>query len=167
VVPDLVCLGKALTGGFPLSACVGRADIMDAWPVSRGEALHTSTYLGNPLGCAMALAALKLHADPGVARQVRELGAEFKKALQGISSPRIGDVRGVGLMLAVELVKAKGEPDGEGAVALMLRALQSGILMLPEGPDANVLSILPPFGISREEVAWFCEWLGRELLMPA
>ncbi|MFM2082068.1 MAG: hypothetical protein RL380_759, partial [Verrucomicrobiota bacterium] len=57
VTPDLICLGKALTGGFPLSACVGRADVMDAaWPVSTGEAIHTSTFLGHPVGCAMALA---------------------------------------------------------------------------------------------------------------
>ena len=56
-IPDLICLGKALTGGFPLSACVGRADLMDAaWPPSRGEAIHTSTFLGHPVGCAMALA---------------------------------------------------------------------------------------------------------------
>ena len=59
VVPDLICLGKALTSGFPLSACVGRATVMDAWPESAGEALHTSTFLGNPLGCAMAIAALR------------------------------------------------------------------------------------------------------------
>jgi acetylornithine/succinyldiaminopimelate/putrescine aminotransferase len=57
VVPDIICLGKALTGGFPLSACVGRADVMDAaWPASQGEAIHTSTFLGHPVGCAMALA---------------------------------------------------------------------------------------------------------------
>src|ERR1035437_1472149 len=56
-IPDLICLGKALTGGFPLSACVGRADLMDAaWPGSPGEAIHTSTFLGHPVGCAMALA---------------------------------------------------------------------------------------------------------------
>ncbi len=56
-LPDLICLGKALTGGFPLSACVGRADIIDAaWPPSAGEAIHTSTFQGNPVGCAMALA---------------------------------------------------------------------------------------------------------------
>src|SRR5205823_9316172 len=60
VVPDLICLGKALTGGFPLSACVGRADIMDAaWPSSTGEAIHTSTFLGHPVGCAMAVAQIK------------------------------------------------------------------------------------------------------------
>src|SRR2546430_12324722 len=60
VVPDMVCLGKALTGGFPLSACVGRADLMDAaWPASSGEAIHTSTFLGHPVGCAMALAQIR------------------------------------------------------------------------------------------------------------
>ena len=59
-VPDLICLGKALTGGFPLSACVGRAAVMDAaWPRSTGEAIHTSTYLGHPVGCAMALAQIQ------------------------------------------------------------------------------------------------------------
>ena len=56
VVPDLICLGKSLSGGFPISACVGKASIMDAWPETHGEALHTSTFLGNPLGCAMAIA---------------------------------------------------------------------------------------------------------------
>ena len=60
VVPDVICLGKALTGGFPLSACVGRANVMDAaWPPSRGEAIHTSTFLGHPVGCAMALAQIQ------------------------------------------------------------------------------------------------------------
>ncbi|MEM1060661.1 MAG: aspartate aminotransferase family protein, partial [Verrucomicrobiota bacterium] len=59
VMPDIICLGKALTGGFPLAATVGRAHVMDAWPESNGEALHTSTFLGNPLGCRMALAQLK------------------------------------------------------------------------------------------------------------
>ena len=59
-VPDLICLGKALTGGFPLSACTGRADVMDnAWPPSSGEAIHTSTFLGHPVGCAMALAQIE------------------------------------------------------------------------------------------------------------
>src|SRR5207248_6043358 len=60
VIPDIVCLGKALTGGFPLSACVGRAEVMDdAWPLSQGEAIHTSTFLGHPVGCAMALAQIE------------------------------------------------------------------------------------------------------------
>ena len=58
-MPDILCIGKAMGSGFPISAAVGRAEIMDAWPLSTGEALHTSTYLGNPLGCAAALATIE------------------------------------------------------------------------------------------------------------
>ncbi len=163
VVPDLICLGKSLTGGFPLSACVGRTDLMDAWPPSHGEALHTSTFLGNPLGCAMALAALDLHADPGVARQIRETGTAFKQALQSIPSQRIGDVRGLGLMLGMELVKPNGAPDGEGAVALVNEALRAGLLLLPESPSGNVLGIQPPMSLANEEFAWFVNWLSKAL----
>src|SRR6185436_20648416 len=96
-VPDVICLGKALTGGFPLSACVGRSDIMDAWPLSTGEALHTSTFLGNPLGCAMALASLDQHGDPKLGRLVREKGGQLKEKLRSIVSTHIGNVRGLGL----------------------------------------------------------------------
>jgi len=154
VVPDLICLGKALTGGFPLSACVGRADIMDAWPPSAGEALHTSTFLGNPLGCAMALAALDQHADPAIAAHVRERGARLKRALLALRSPHIGHVRGLGLMLGVELVKTDGSPFGALGVAIMKRALRDGLILLPESPDANVLSLCPPFSISDEEIVF-------------
>lgn len=115
VVPDIICLGKALTGCFPMSACVGRADIMDAWPATSGEALHTSTFLGNPIGCALALASLRKHADPGVADEVRRKGALLKSALEEIRSPSIGHVRGTGLMIGVELV----EPSGAGNAAPM------------------------------------------------
>src|SRR5260370_29701885 len=60
IIPDLICLGKALSGGFPISACVGRAPLMDvAWPPSSGEAIHTSTFLGHPVGCAIALALIR------------------------------------------------------------------------------------------------------------
>ncbi len=163
VVPDLICLGKALTGGFPLSACVGRADIMDAWPPSKGEALHTSTFLGNPAGCAMALASLRLHSEPSVAASVRESGRKMRAALNAISSPRIGNVRGAGLMLGMELVDAKGAPDGAFAAEVMLKALNDGILLLADSPTNNVLSFLPSFSISREEVEYVVQWLSTQL----
>ena len=79
-LPDLVCLGKALTGGFPLSACVGRADLMDAaWPVSTGEAIHTSTYLGHPVGCAMALAQIAEIKRLKLCERSARRGAELQK----------------------------------------------------------------------------------------
>jgi 4-aminobutyrate aminotransferase-like enzyme len=163
VFPDVICLGKALTGGYPLSACVGRADVMDAWPASTGEALHTSTFLGNPVGCAMALAALQLHGDPALPKHVQERGAKLKAALREIHSPRIGDVRGVGLMLGVEVVLPDGKPDGTGAIALVQRGLEDGLIFLADSPTNNVLSFTPAFEISDEEIAFVADWLRKQL----
>jgi len=164
VVPDLICLGKALTGGFPLSACVGRTDVMDAWPQSTGEALHTSTFLGNPVGCAMAIASIEEHSKAETTRQVRERGAKLKAALQSIASPAIGHVRGLGLMLGIELVDTKGEPATDLARSLIQRALREGIILLADSPAGNVLSFTPPFIISEDEIEFLVAWLRTELL---
>ena len=188
VVPDIICLGKALTGGFPLSACVGRAAVMDAWPESSGEALHTSTFLGNPLGCAMALASLKQHADPALAAHVRERGAKLKAALAAVRSPHIGEIRGLGLMLGVELIDWRGscqlppsqdaplgEPNGFPysepatalAIAIIKHALRDGLLLLADSPTGNVLSLTPPFTISDDEIAFTAARLQEYLtLLP-
>jgi 4-aminobutyrate aminotransferase-like enzyme len=163
VVPDLICLGKALTGGFPLSACIGRAEVMDAWPLSSGEALHTSTFLGNPLGCAMALASLAEHTRPEIAAQVRSRGQHLRAALERIHSPYIRQVRGRGLMLGVELTAAEGAPFTELAIAIVKRALQDGLLLLADAPDSNVLSLTPPFSIDDEETAFVAARLQEYL----
>jgi len=97
VAPDLVCLGKALTSGFPLAACVGRAKIMDAaWPESTGEALHTSTFLGNPLGCRMALESLDLLEAEPWSKRVEALGRHLHVGLLKLrgTSKRWGWTRG-------------------------------------------------------------------------
>ncbi len=163
VIPDIICLGKALTSGFPLSACVGRAEVMDAWPESQGEALHTSTFLGNPLGCAMALASLEQHRVPGLAAHVAERGAFLKNAILALHSPRIGGVRGRGLMLGLEIVEDCA-PDGAHAVQLMKRALAAGLILLTDGPDSSILALTPPFTITDEEIACVASWLRDALL---
>ena len=115
-VPDLVCVGKALGGGVPISACCGPARVVDAWPPSSGEAIHTSTFLGHPVGCAAGLGFLAaLQRDDLIARAAR-LG---DLALDHLSSAldRCGDVveiRGRGLMLGVEL---EGEECGRSHTA--------------------------------------------------
>jgi 4-aminobutyrate aminotransferase-like enzyme len=152
VFPDILCLGKGLTTGFPLSACVGRAEIMDAWPKSAGEALHTTTFLGNPVGCAMALASIDLHLDSKTAEQVRKIGRHFLQQLRTLRDRSIGHVRGLGLMIGLELVDLNGNPDGERAAQIVNRALQDGVILLGGGPEGNVLSFTPPFCISEEEV---------------
>jgi len=151
VVPDIICLGKALTSGFPLSACVGRAAVMDAWPESTGEALHTSTFLGNPLGCAMAIASLREHARPETATKVLAAGRYLRAVLQEIPSPRVGDVRGAGLLVGLEIVGADTLPDQARAAHCVMEALQEGILLLAGGRLGNVLSLAPPFDLAREE----------------
>src|SRR4029077_8843102 len=82
IVPDLLCVGKALANGFPLSACVGTPEVMRAWPESDGEAIHTSTFLGNPLGCAMALASLKELQSKRLAQRAARIGDSWKHQLQ-------------------------------------------------------------------------------------
>lgn len=159
VVPDIICVGKGLTSGFPLSACVGRSDIMDAWPESMGEALHTSTFLGNPLGCAMALASLEQHAKPELAAHVRQRGRRLKAALQGISSPHVVDVRGVGLLTGLEL-----DLDGAAVNDVVKRGLRDGLILLQSGPAGNVLGFSPPFQISDEEIAFTVERLAEYLV---
>lgn len=155
VRPDIICLGKALTSGFPLAACIGTAKIMDAaWPESTGEALHTSTFLGNPLGCRMALQSLDLlEAEPWSAR-VETLGNHLHRGLlklQG-TSKQWGWIRGLGLMRGIEILDANGRPDVARAGHLVEAMLARGIIILSTGVVPNVISFTPPFVISEEEI---------------
>ena len=156
VMPDLICLGKALTGGFPLSACIGRADLMDAaWPASRGEAIHTSTFLGHPVGCAMALAQIKEIENLDLAESSAELGEFLLGELQSkISNPKFQiAVRGLGLMAGIELHLADGRPATDAAMLAIKTMLQRGFILLPEGEYGNVISFTPPLTITKAQLA--------------
>jgi 4-aminobutyrate aminotransferase-like enzyme len=153
--PDLICLGKALTSGFPLAACVGRAELMDrAWPESTGEALHTSTFLGNPLGCRMALESLALLEAEPWAERVTTLGAHLAEGLHALqnSGGCWGEARGLGLMQGLEVVDAQGKPDAPRAGALVEAMLARGVILLSGGVEQNVLSFTPPFVITPSEI---------------
>jgi 4-aminobutyrate aminotransferase-like enzyme len=159
VAPDLICLGKALTGGFPLSACVGRADLMDAaWPASRGEAIHTSTFLGNPVGCAMALAQIaeieKLKLPERGAQLGEFLLAELQSLPSEISNLKFEiHARGLGLMAGVELRRHDGSPATAETFAAIKTLLQRGFIFLPEGEYGNVISFTPPLTITKAQLA--------------
>ena len=163
IFPDLICVGKAMSGGYPISACVGKLEVMDRWPVSSGEALHTSTFLGNPVGCAMAVKALDEHFDDAVARDVEKQGDELRAMLEEIDSPLIYEVRGRGLMIGVELRYVDGKPAGDAAGWILGEMLKRGVVMLADGPDGNVLAFTPPFYISLGELVYVVEQV-RELL---
>jgi 4-aminobutyrate aminotransferase-like enzyme len=154
-VPDIICLGKALTGGFPLSACVGRADLMDAaWPASSGEAIHTSTYLGHPVGCAMALAQIAEIRRKKLVQRSAKLGAWFlRKLKQALADSRLDvSVRGVGLMAGVELHLPDGEPATLEVLRIIKNMLRRGYILLPEGAHANVISFTPPLTFKRAQL---------------
>ncbi len=146
VVPDLLCVGKGLTSGFPLSACLGRADVMDAWPPAGGEAIHTQTFLGHPAGCAAGLASLAVLEDEKLVERSAELGDAALERMRGRLARREGiiDVRGRGLLLGIEC-------DGlERAARACSRALERGVIVLQSGDDGSVVSITPPLSISRD-----------------
>ena len=157
VVPDLICLGKALTGGFPLSACVGRADLMDAaWPVSTGEAIHTSTFLGHPVGCAMALAQIKEIQRLKLCERAAALGGFLLAELAPLNNSKSkikNSSRGLGLMVGVELTLPDGRPATEVALTAIKTLLHRGYLFLPEGAHGNILGFTPPLTITRAQLA--------------
>jgi len=144
LAPDLVCLGKGLAGGYPISACLGTAAVMDAWGASKGEALHTQTFLGNPVGAAMALACLGVL--DGVLPTVEAKGARLRRALE-----RAGyGVQGAGLLLGVRL-----DDTLRASRALMER----GFLVLPAGEQAEVLALTPPLTVHEAQLDAFVEAL--------
>ncbi len=167
VTPDILCLGKALTGGFPLSACVGRADVMDrAWPQSTGEAIHTSTFLGHPVGCAMALASLRELASRDLPRRSAEMGELFLDELQRLAK-RIGEARcqprGLGLMLALELFHNDGSPATDIASGVIKRLLHDGFILLPEGDPPNIVAFTPPLTVGKSHIQKLIRALGQAL----
>jgi 4-aminobutyrate aminotransferase/(S)-3-amino-2-methylpropionate transaminase len=147
VVPDLLCIGKALAGGYPLSACVGTPEAMAAWGASTGEAIHTQTFLGHPIGCAAALAAIAVIRDEDIPGRCAERGERLASAL----TRRGWGVRGRGLMRAVEI--------GTDALAASRHLLRRGYLALPAG--ATSISLTPPVTLSDAQIEGFAAALAE------
>jgi 4-aminobutyrate aminotransferase/(S)-3-amino-2-methylpropionate transaminase len=146
VVPDLLCVGKGLGGGMPISACLGRAEVMDHWPQSSGEALHTQTFLGHPPGCASALATLAVIDEEKLSERAAELGAIALAFLRDATARRTGvvDCRGLGLLLGVECDTTAR------ALHACAAALRRGVIAIPSGDDGRVIALTPPLVIGRD-----------------
>lgn len=143
VVPDILCIGKAMGGGFPISAAVARAEVMDAWPRSGGEALHTWTYLGNPMGCAAALASIEEIERHDLVARAHRVGTRLgERLMQWRSHANVVAIRGRGMMWGVQM------RDGTSAESVVKRALARGVILLQSGPRGDALSITPPLVIS-------------------
>lgn len=163
VIPDILCVGKAMGGGLPISACVASAGLMAVWGESTGEALHTSTFLGNPLACAAALAALDVLEEEDLPTRAVRMGAIFAEGLRALQSEfpkQIVSVRGRGLMLGLEFDAPSR------ALPLVPAALREGLIVLPAG-DGRVLEFVPPLVIGAEQSAWCLATLRRLLASTA
>ncbi|MGH3460447.1 MAG: 4-aminobutyrate--2-oxoglutarate transaminase [Kribbellaceae bacterium] len=148
VVPDLVTTAKGIAGGLPLAGVTGRAEVMDA--VHAGGL--GGTYGGNPVACAAALGAIETMAADDLCGRAREIEALFLPRLRALADKydAIGDIRGRGAMLAVELVKDGKQPDAALTAAVSAYCHRNGVVTLTAGTFGNVLRFLPPLAASDE-----------------
>jgi acetylornithine/succinyldiaminopimelate/putrescine aminotransferase len=151
---DLVCLGKALGGGFPISACLGREEIMAAWGDPAGEALHTSTFLGNPPACAAALATLAEIEAQGAAAAAEARGQRLREALAELPGVAL---QGRGLLLGLRLA-AQYE-----VLELCQRLLARGYIVLSAGAPPSVLCLTPPLCLSDAQIDGFADALREAM----
>ena len=165
VEPDLVTVAKSLAGGFPLSGVVGRARIVDAvQPGGLG-----GTYGGSPIGCAAALAVLNIISQPSFLERSLQIGANIKARLEAFAARAellpIANIRGLGPMLAFDLVKSRGsvEPDGAAAKVVTTRALQLGLVILSCGSFGETVRILLPLTLSDESLQKAMQILEKAL----
>jgi 4-aminobutyrate aminotransferase len=148
VVPDVICLAKALGGGLPLGAMLARADLVDAWP----PAAQGTTFGGNPIACRAGLATLQIIQEENLIAHAVEAGNYIQSRFRKIQKkfPIIGDVRGKGLMVGVELINADGSPASEIIKSVIKGIGKRGIALTKCG--ASSLRIAPPLIITQEQV---------------
>jgi 4-aminobutyrate aminotransferase len=163
IVPDVVCIAKSIANGLPLSAIATRRELQDRW----GRGAHGSTYGGNPVACAAGIAVLETIDGEGLVENAAVRGAELSTGLRAMMAEddRIGDVRGPGLMVGVELVRDRGTraPDGALAEALMARCADLGLLVLTCGPAHQVIRWIPPLDVTAAEITEGLELFGEAL----
>jgi 4-aminobutyrate aminotransferase len=152
IVPDVVCVAKAIANGLPLSAIVTRRELNERW----GRGAHGTTYGGNPVACAAGIAVLETIRDEHLVENARARGAELTGGLRELMAdhPAIGDVRGPGLMIGVEFVtdRASGAPDGVTAEAVAARAADAGLILLTCGIHHQVIRWIAPIDVTVPEV---------------
>ncbi len=146
VRPDLLCCGKALGGGLPIAAAIGRAEVMECWRTT-GEPLHTATHLANPVSCGCAIAVLDLLAEEELVERAAALASLLARRLANYADrPAVKDVRGRGLLWGIEVDRR------ETAHAWVKAALERGLLLLAGGPQGRVLQLCPPLTITQRQL---------------
>ena len=163
VVPDLVTMGKPMGNGMPVAAMAGRSDVIAAFATS---VPYFNTFAGNPVSMAAASAVLDVIDEDDLMGNARDVGAALRAELAGIADPRLGDVRGAGLYIGVEIVSDPDAktPDRAEARRLVNALRDRRVLISVCGSDGHVLKIRPPLVFSRADVDWFCSAFADALV---
>lgn len=151
VKPDIFTTAKALGGGIPLSAVVAKKELMDLWPAG----VHGGTFGGNPLACTAALETLKIIEEDHLLEQCKKMGAYFMEQLQQLQEKYpmiVGDVRGTGLMIGIEIIKEDGTPDAQLTAKIKSEALEKDVLLLTCGSSHNVVRFIAPLTVTEKEI---------------
>lgn len=154
--PDIVCLGKALGGGFPLSACVGKKEIMNIWSI-KGDPLYATTFLTHPLSIISSIAFIKLYKKEKPAEKVKEKEKIFKKYLLKLKNKKIKEIRGKGIMWGIEFKKK------DIAINVWKILLKKGFLTLLEGEEHNILTFVPSIYFSERKLEKVCKIIEKTL----
>jgi 4-aminobutyrate aminotransferase/(S)-3-amino-2-methylpropionate transaminase len=158
--PDVVCLGKGLGGGLPISACIGSEQAMAAWGSHGGTTIHTATHFGAPLACAAAVATLDALRAQRLPERSRAAGARWRETLRARTEGRgVRDVRGGGLMVGVQVAGGAGE-----ALAVARRLLARGWIVLTGGSAGDVVTLTPPLDIDEALLDAFAGALAETLV---
>ncbi len=157
ILPDILCLGKGLGAGVPISAMIGRARVMENWGAHHGTTIHTATHFGSPGACAAALTVLNELADGKIFSRAIEAGAAFKDALAVATKNRGVEIRQHGMMIGIELGTAAR------ALAVTRSLLSRGYIVLTGGPSGSTLTLTPPLTIENELLFAFATTLGEVL----
>jgi len=150
ITPDILTVAKGIASGFPLSAVVARSDLMQQWPTWA----HGTTFGGNPVSCAAAIATIETIRDEGLLPRCRQLGVSTLARLRALqqANPLVGDVRGMGLMIGVELVEPDGKPAAAACGQVLEQCLRQGLIVINCGPERNVVRLIPPLTIGDDEM---------------
>jgi 4-aminobutyrate aminotransferase/(S)-3-amino-2-methylpropionate transaminase len=160
VIPDVICVGKALGGGLPVSACIASDGVMQAWGAPDREAIHTGTFYGDPVGSAAALATIELIERERLVEKAATRGDALAAALCTERLPGVLEVRHAGMMLGLQLATPMR------ALTLTRTLLERGYLVLPAGAKADVLQLAPPVTVSDAQLEGFVASLRDALGEP-
>jgi 4-aminobutyrate aminotransferase len=163
VTPDIMAIAKGIASGLPLSATVASSELMKQWPLGS----HGTTFGGNPIACSVALATLEVMKEENLLENTKQMGSYAVKLLESMKERHsvIGSIRAVGLMIGIEIINpATGEPNGEGLLKILDSALTKGVLFYLCGNHGEVIRMIPPLVVTKEQIEEGLQLLDEALV---